>query len=129
MQDQAQKVLKEALKSGADFGELAKKYSDDKSSIDKGGSLGALVKVDKGSWQPVVDAAFAATPGKVIPKLITSDFGFHIILPIEKKPTQQLSLDDVRKDIKPMVLHQKVQAIIAAEIEKLRGTATIKTFI
>jgi len=129
LQDQAQKVLKEALKPGADFGALAAKYSDDKATADKGGSLGLLVQVDKGSWKPIVDAAFAATPGKVIPKLITSDFGFHIVDPIEKKPSKQLTLDDVRTDIKPMVLHQKVEIAIDAEIQKLRKSATIKTNI
>jgi parvulin-like peptidyl-prolyl isomerase len=129
LQDQAQKVLKEALKPGADFSALAAKYSDDKATADKGGNLGALVQVDKGSWKPIVDAAFAATPGKVIPKLVQSDFGYHIVDPVEKKPGRQLTLDEVRDDIKPMVLHQKVEAIIDAEIQKLRKTATIKTYI
>lgn len=129
LQDQAQKVLKEALKPGADFGALAAKYSDDKATADKGGNLGALVQVDKGSWKPIVDAAFAATPGKVIPKLITSDFGYHIVDPVEKKPGRQLTLDEVRDDIKPMVLHQKVEAIIDAEIQTLRKAATIKTYL
>jgi peptidyl-prolyl cis-trans isomerase C len=129
LKDQADKVLKEASKPNADFSALAAKYSDDKSTADKGGSLGALVQVDKGSWKPLVDAAFAATPGKVISKLVETDFGYHIVDPIEKKPGRQLTLDEVRADIKPMVLHQKVEAVIDAEIHKLRQAATIKTYI
>jgi parvulin-like peptidyl-prolyl isomerase len=65
----------------------------------------------------------------VIPKLVQSDFGYHIVDPVEKKPGRQLTLDEVRADLKPMVLHQKVEAIIDAEIHKLRKTATIKTYI
>jgi len=129
IQEQAQKVLKLALAPGADFGALAEKYSADKATADKGGSLGLLIKVDKGSWQPLVDAAFAATPGKVISKLVTTDFGYHIVDPLEKKPGRQLTLDDVRADIKPMVLHQKVEERIASEITKLRAAATIKTYL
>lgn len=129
LKDQADKVLKEALKPNADFSALAAKYSDDKATADKGGSLGALVQVGKGSWKPLVDAAFAANPGKVIPKLVETDFGYHIVDPIEKKPGRQLTLDEVRADIKPMVLHQKVEAVIDAEIQKLRQAATIKTYI
>ena len=126
----AERVLKEALKSDADFSALAAKYSDDPTSAKNGGSLGALVEVDKGSWKPVVDAAFAATPGKVIPKLITSDFGYHIVDPVEKKPGRLLPFDDdMRKQIKPIVLHQKVEVIVDLEIQKLRKTNTIKTFI
>ncbi len=129
LQDRAQKVLKLALASGADFGALAAKNSDDKATADKGGSLGALVLVDKGSWKPVVDAAFAATPGKVIPKLITSDFGYHIVDPIEKRPGRQLTLDEVRANIKPMVLDQEKADRIDSETKKLRAAATIKTYI
>ncbi|MEO6908094.1 MAG: peptidylprolyl isomerase [Abditibacteriaceae bacterium] len=129
LKDQADNVLKEALKPGADFSALAAKYSKDPSTAKSGGSLGALVQVDKGSWKPLVDAAFAAKPGKVIPNLVQTDFGYHIVDPIEKKPERQLTLDEVRADIKPMVLHQKVGAIVAAEIQKLRDAATIKTYI
>lgn len=129
LQKEAESVLKLALKSGADFSALAAKYSDDKTSAGKGGSLGALVEVDKGSWKPIVDAAFAAKPGKVLDKLIKSDFGYHILDVISRKPGRTLTLNEVRTEIKPLVLHQKVEAAIDAEIKKLRKTATIKTFI
>lgn len=125
----AQGVLKQALSSGADFGALAQQYSDDKATATKGGSLGYLVKTDKGSWKPIVDAAFAAPPGKVIPHLVQSDFGFHIVKPVEMKPGRTLALDEVRDDVKNVVLHQKVEARINSEVAKLRAAATIKTYL
>lgn len=128
-EEKAQKVLKQALAPGADFGALAAQNSDDKATANTGGSLGLLVQVDKGSWKPIVDAAFAAKPGKVIPNLVKSDFGYHIVDPIEKKPGRQLALDEVRDEIKPMVLHQMVEARIDSELKKLRAAATIKTYI
>jgi peptidyl-prolyl cis-trans isomerase C len=128
-EDKAQKVLKQALAPGADFGALAAQSSDDKATATTGGSLGLLVQVDKGSWKPIVDAAFAAKPGKVIPNLVKSDFGYHIVYPIEKKTGRQLTLDEVRDEIKPMVLHQMVEDRIDSEIKKLRAAATIKTYI
>lgn len=129
LEAKAQKVLKAALAPGADFGDLAAKNSDDKASAGEGGNLGLLVKVESGSWKPIVDAAFAATPGKVIPKLVKSDFGYHIIYPIDKTAERQLTLTEVRADIKSMVLHQKVEDRIEGEIKKLRAAAEIKTNI
>lgn len=129
LQAKAQNVLKQSLSSGADFSALAQQYSDDKATASKGGSLGYLVQTDKGSWKPIVDAAFAAPPGKVIPHLVQSDFGFHIVKPMEKKPGRTLTLDEVRDDVKNVVLHQKVEERINSEVAKLRAAATIKTYI
>jgi peptidyl-prolyl cis-trans isomerase C len=129
LEEKAQKILKQALAPGADFGALAAQNSDDKATANSGGSLGYLVRVDKGSWKPIVDAAFAAKIGKVIPNLVKSDFGYHIVDPIEKKQGRQLTLSDVRDEIKPMVLHQMVEERIDVEIKKLRASATIKTYI
>lgn len=71
----AETVLAEVRKT-AQFGELAKKYSDDPGSAQKGGDLeffgrGAMVK-------PFEDAVFAMKEGEVRGP-VESDFGFHII--------------------------------------------------
>ena len=126
LEAKAQNVLKQALSSKGNFTELAAANSDDKATSAKGGSLGYLVQVDKGSWKTVVDAAFAGTPGKVVPNLVKSEFGYHIVKPVEKKAGRTLTLDEVRDEIKPMVLHQKVEVRIQQEIAKLRKAATIK---
>lgn len=65
------------VKNGEDFGALAKEFSEDPGSKDRGGQyenvrLGQMVK-------PFEDAAMSVQPGEVVPTLVETDFGFHII--------------------------------------------------
>jgi len=64
------------LREGADFAELAKEYSEDKSNADKGGDLGFVAK---GSMvKPFEDAAFGAKIGEIVGPVLTP-FGLHIL--------------------------------------------------
>ncbi len=74
-QNKALNVLKEA-RSGTDFGDLAKKYSDDPGSRNSGGDLGFFTR-DR-MVKPFSDAAFAMKEGE-ISEPIRSPFGWHII--------------------------------------------------
>ncbi|WP_244139405.1 peptidylprolyl isomerase [Mucilaginibacter ginkgonis] len=67
--------IKKLLVAGKSFADLAKMYSVDKGSADKGGSLGTF---GRGAMVPVFeDAAFNGKPGEI--KIVTSQFGVHII--------------------------------------------------
>lgn len=73
---EADRLIKEAAKPGADFAELAKKHSDGPSAP-RGGALG---KFGKGRMVPAFEqAAFALKPGEVTKKPVETQFGFHII--------------------------------------------------
>ena len=81
--------------AGGDFAELAKQYSDDKGSGSRGGDLswfgyGAMVP----EFQ---DAAFALQNPGDISKPIRSQFGFHIIKLIDKRPS--LSYEEKKKEL------------------------------
>jgi parvulin-like peptidyl-prolyl isomerase len=72
----AEEVLNRA-KGGEDFAALAKEFSTDPGSKDKGGLYenirqGQMVK-------PFEDAAMSVQPGEIVPNLVETDFGFHII--------------------------------------------------
>ena len=73
---QAEGILNRA-KGGEDFAALAKEFSQDPGSKDKGGlyenvRTGQMVK-------PFEEGAMSVEPGQVVPNLVETDFGYHII--------------------------------------------------
>ncbi len=77
----AQSIL-DSIKNGADFAEMAKKYSEDPGSAKEGGDLGF---VKKGVFYPEFEsAAYALQPGE-LSGIVESPVGFHIIQLIEKR--------------------------------------------
>jgi peptidyl-prolyl cis-trans isomerase D len=100
----AEEVLKEVQKSPGRFAELAKQYSQDPGSAQKGGDLGffghgMMVKAFE-------DIVFKQKEGE-ISGLVQSDFGYHIIKVTGIKPGHLRPLEEVRSEI---VTELKTQA-------------------
>ncbi|HWF86423.1 MAG TPA: SurA N-terminal domain-containing protein, partial [Vicinamibacterales bacterium] len=111
----AEDVLKQA-KSGADFAELAKKYSEDESSAKNGGDLDYF---SKGRMVPEFDqVAFTLQPGQ-ISDLVKTQFGYHIIKVVDKKAATTKSLADVRQQITDQLAYERAQAQAADLAQKL----------
>jgi peptidyl-prolyl cis-trans isomerase SurA len=77
----AQSLL-DSIKKGADFSELAKKYSEDPGSAAEGGDLGW---VGKGVFYPEFEAAAFALGKDALSDVVESPVGFHIIQMIDKR--------------------------------------------
>lgn len=80
----ADEVLKKVLAPLADFGALAKQYSEDPGSKDSGGDLGFA---KRGTFVPEFDKALFETlkVGAITPQPVKTQFGYHIIKKIEEK--------------------------------------------
>ncbi len=102
-------------RSGADFATLARKYSQDPGSKDKGGDLGWFGR--KRMVKAFADAVFSHKPGDIVGP-IKSQFGFHIIKVEGFKPARQKTLDEVKDQVKFQLLESRA----AAEAEA-RATA------
>ncbi len=75
-------ALLDSLKAGADFAELAKKYSQDQGSAAQGGDLGL---VRRGQFVKEFESAvFGLQEGQISP-IVQTEFGFHIIQLIERR--------------------------------------------
>jgi len=99
----AEDILKQ-LRSGGNFEELAKKYSDDPGSKDQGGELGFI---KHGVTVPEFEkAAFALQPGQ-ISDLVRTKFGYHIIQTEEKQTAHTRPLDEVKPTILSVLTRQK----------------------
>jgi len=91
----ANDVLKKA-KTG-DFGALATEFSEDQSNAQRGGDLGWFA--ENGSMvEPFEKAAFGHTGIGVIPNVVETQFGYHIIKIDEPKDNTQYKVAIVEKE-------------------------------
>jgi peptidyl-prolyl cis-trans isomerase C len=117
-------ILKQ-LKGGADFGELAKKYSKDGSAA-QGGDLNFF---PKGQMVPAFDqAAWALKPGE-ISGVVTTPFGYHIIKLTEQRPASTVPFEQVSPRIKEYLTEQQKQGRAEAFIELLKQKAKIEVLV
>jgi peptidyl-prolyl cis-trans isomerase D len=94
---QAQEILTK-IKGGADFAAMAKQYGSD-GTKDKGGDLGYF---DKTSMVPEFSkAAFGATSLGLLPTLVETNFGYHIIKVTGKKTENTYQVASVIKSVQP----------------------------
>ncbi|CAN5657804.1 peptidyl-prolyl cis-trans isomerase [soil metagenome] len=102
---QAEELAKQA-RAGADFAELAKKFSQDETNNSKGGDLDLF---GKGQMVPEFDTvAFAMKPGEISDPVKTQ-FGYHIIKLTEKKAASQRPLAEVQAQIEDQIKWQLAQ--------------------
>ena len=112
---QAEDLLKQ-VKAGADFAPLATKHSEDEGSAKNGGDLDYF---GRGRMVPEFEtAAFGMEPGQ-ISDLVKTQYGFHIIKVMDKKPATTRSLEEVRAQITDQLAFQKAQQAVTAQARTL----------
>jgi len=98
----AEDVLKQADKKGANFEELAKKYSEDPGTKDKGGDLGWITQ---GQTVPEFEKVAFSLPKGSISDLVKTQYGFHIIKVLDKETAHTKTFDEVKDSIRaPLML-------------------------
>jgi foldase protein PrsA len=104
---------------------LAKQYSTDPSSKDKGGDLGYF---GRGQMVPQFqDAAFGAKVGQIVGP-VKSPFGYHIIQVTDKKPPQIATLASTHDQIKQTLTQQQMQQAQPLFLQQLRSSAKIEIY-
>lgn len=107
------KKLDDAKKDGKDiketFANLAKEYSEDESTKDKGGNL---EKINIGSlnskYDELVKSAASLKDNEYSTKLITTELGYHVILKTETG--EKKSFDEAKDSMKEKITEKKLSA-------------------
>jgi len=119
----ADKVVAE-LAAGADFGDLARKYSQD-SRKSKGGDWGWQRRSDL--RKEFSDVIFALKKGERAEPLITPE-GAFLFYAEDRKYAGMLPIDEVRPDIERSLVQQGSRKATERWLEKLRRNAYVKHF-
>ena len=118
----ADDLLKRA-KAGEDFGKLAKDFSEDPGSRDKGGEITLARGLN---IPPEFEAAAFSLETNQISEVVTTQIGYHIIKGLEKKPAKKILLAEVAPDVKQGLKRQGVMKQIPAYIEGIKKAAGVE---
>lgn len=119
---EAHKKMEELLaraRNGEDFAALAKEYSEDTGSKEKGGlyedfERGAMVK-------PFEDAAFSVPVGE-ISDIVETNYGYHILLIVDRKRDTR-PLDEVRVELEEQLKQARKAEIFESYFSELKEKA------
>lgn len=110
------------IAGGADFGELASKYSDCPSK-ERNGDLGLF---SRGRMvKEFEDEAFKLAPGE-ISQVVETPFGYHVIKVTEHNEPSTVPLEDVRQEISEHVKNSRQEEAFESFLQKLRENAQIE---
>jgi peptidyl-prolyl cis-trans isomerase D len=118
IRQKAEDVLKQA-KKGAKFDELAKKYSEDPGTKDKGGDLGFIIQ---GQTVPEFEKTAFSQPVGSISDLVKTQYGFHIIKVLEKETAHTKPFEEVKDSIKAPLMLSKADKQAGDLADKLSAT-------
>jgi peptidyl-prolyl cis-trans isomerase C len=117
--------IRQKIKKGEDFAALAKASSECPSSA-KGGDLGYF---SRGQMvKPFEDVAFALKPGEVS-DIVETEFGFHIIKVVDKKPETTIPYEEAKNRIEQRLKNEKVQKEVRLYIDKMKKEANVERFL
>jgi peptidyl-prolyl cis-trans isomerase SurA len=110
-------ALLDSLRAGADFGRLARRESDDRSSAVRGGEVGVFSLEDM--TVEVRSILEGLQPGE-ISSLVEATDGFHIFRLLERLPEGRPSFEEAREQARAAAKSERQQEALQAYIAELR---------
>lgn len=114
--DTAEKIAKE-IEEGKSFEDAAKEYSTCPSK-DRGGDLGLF---SKGQMVPEFEAAAFSSEIGALTGPVKTNFGYHLILVVEKKEAQIQTLEEQKEKLTEQILQQKKQNAYMNKVKELES--------
>lgn len=120
----AEDLLKRLKENPDDFAQLAKDLSKDTATASKEGDLGFF---GRGRMVPDFEkAVFALKEPGDISEVVKSPFGYHIIMLTERKPGDTKPLEQVKEQIRFMLLQERQRQTLQDYIDKLKADNQVK---
>lgn len=111
------------VKAGADFTAIAREKSMAASGKAAGGDYGFVAR---GMLPPEIDAvAFALKPGEL--KMVPGPRGQHVLQAVELRAAKAAVLEEVKEDLREMLLAEKIKKEAPDYLQELRRKADIKS--
>lgn len=103
---QAEKVL-DLAKKGSDFAALAREYSDDRDSADKGGSLG---RFDESELSPTIGRAVRGLAAGELSEVVPSEAGYHVFKVLAREGGGEYTFEEVQDRLRMKMLDERAAA-------------------
>ena len=114
------------VKGGDKFADVAKKTSEDPGSGAQGGDLGYF---QHGQMVPEFDQAAFSLKTNEVSDIITTQYGYHIIMVTDHKPAGKRSFDDVKVDIEKYLTTTKGRDVAQQHVKELRDKAKVEVLL
>ena len=122
------KEIKTKIKAGAKFEDMAKQFSTDPGSKDKGGSYGFMPYDSQEFIPEFMDAAKKLKEGE-ISEPVKSTYGYHLIRATNIKAEKSVKpLEEVKGQIKSSLLQDKQNTAFTTKLEELKKELKVKTY-
>lgn len=118
----AKEVRDKLLASPGDFEKLAKEYSTDPGSKDKGGDLGFFPR--EAMVKPFADVAFSIKPN-TISEIIETPFGYHILIVTDRSKAGIAPFDQVAPEIRTYLEQTKKIEALQKLFDGLKASAKV----
>jgi peptidyl-prolyl cis-trans isomerase C len=110
------------IKKGEDFAELAKQYSDDAATKNRGGVIGFF---SKGSKEPAFEEAAAKLKKDEVSNPVLTSKGYDIIKMLETKAAETKSLEESRSRISNKLEQKKRNEAIEALLKDIKARTEV----
>jgi peptidyl-prolyl cis-trans isomerase SurA len=119
----AQKVLQD-IRGGADFGQMAIRYSEDPSAA-KGGDIGVLTS---GQMLPEFEAVAFKLPVQQVSDPVRTKYGLHLVEVIERTEGSYQPVEEVADKLREFLQDRRIQSKQDEWLSKLRDQAYVKIY-
>lgn len=113
--------IRELIREGKDFEELAKEYSEGPNASE-GGSLGL---VEKGQMREEIDAAIFSLEAGEVSDIVESPIGYHLFKVMERIPEKNMDFESVEHKVEELFYRERIAKSLKKWLKELRRNAYI----